>query len=290
MSFAVKDLVRDFRSAGEMTKGTVNIGLLLEGREPLELLVHELLEDSQNQNMDIVDLLKDDTNIAGRIIDNSDLIILAFSGKSVLPKRIYDIARSIQYKRKPYKVVIETANIEDLQEIVKDISKATDKKVDDLSVINTALRVNFDELAKGCVELLPEPKRITLGRNMPFFRTAAANSIIAKTARQNGVVSTVMFTGAEFPVLTANQIKMILEIAGVFGEEIDEKRLKEILAVVGTGYTLRTAARSLLGLVPGPQFFIKGAISYFGTWAMGRAAIKYFEDQRLAKVRSAYLI
>lgn len=290
MSFAVKDLVRDFRTAGEMTRGTVTLGLLVEGREAFEFFVHELLENSKKQDIEIVDLLKDDQKMAERLIERSDVVIFAFSGKTVLRKRIYDLARSIQYKRKPYTVVIETANLEDLKETVTDIAGATDKKVDDLSVINASLRVNFEEFAKNCVELLPDPKRITLGRNTPFFRTAAANSIIAKTARQNGVVSTVMFTGAEFPVLTANQIKMILEIAGVYGEEIDEKRLKEILAVVGTGYTLRTAARSLLGLVPGPQFFIKGAISYFGTWAMGRAAIKYFEDQRLAKVRSAYII
>lgn len=290
MSLSIRDLIKDFRTAAEITKGTSRLGLILEGIEPFEPLIQEIVDKSQRQDLEVVDLLNDDQKIVDNMIEYSDLLIFGFSGKSVLPKKVYELARQIQYRNKSYMVLVETASLDNLKEIITDISAAADKKADDISVINTPLRVNLDEFAKGCVEMLPEAKQILLGRNYPFFREAAAKAVIARTARQNGVVSTIMFTGAEFPVLTANQVKMLLEIAAVYGEDLDEKRLKELLAVVGTGYTLRTAARSLLGIVPGPQFFIKGAISYFGTWAMGRAAVKYFEDQRLSKVRSALIV
>jgi uncharacterized protein (DUF697 family) len=98
-------------------------------------------------------------------------------------------------------------------------------------------------------------------------------------ARQNGVLGAAIFIpGADFPVLTLNQLRMVFRIAAAHGERIDRERIPELLAVVGAGLGFRTVARETLGFVPGLGWAIKGGIAYVGTKALGKAATTYFEQ------------
>lgn len=122
-------------------------------------------------------------------------------------------------------------------------------------------------------------KKLALASNFPFLRQAVAEQAVRATAMQNGLIGGVLFIpGADMPVMTANQAKMILQIAGVYGETLGAERMKELAAVVGGGFAFRAIARNLVGLVPGFGWAIKAAIGYSGTWAMGKAAIEYFES------------
>src|SRR5688572_31706532 len=50
----------------------------------------------------------------------------------------------------------------------------------------------------------------------------------------NAVLGAAIFVpGADFPVLTLNQLRLVLRLAQAHGEEIDAQRVPEILAVVG---------------------------------------------------------
>jgi uncharacterized protein (DUF697 family) len=53
-------------------------------------------------------------------------------------------------------------------------------------------------------------------------------------------------------------------------------RLKEVLGVLGGGLALRTVARQVAKLIPGPGWLIGGAMGFAGTVAMGKAAVTYF--------------
>ena len=133
-----------------------------------------------------------------------------------------------------------------------------------------------DELADRVVKAMAE-RKYALAAAFPVFRPAAVASVISATSWQNAAVATFLgVPGADMPVLTANQIKMVLEIAAVYGETIGFERAKEILAVVAGGFTLRTIAREALGFVPGPGWLLKGGIAYSGTVAIGKAAERYF--------------
>jgi len=120
-------------------------------------------------------------------------------------------------------------------------------------------------------------RRFALGAAFPVFREAGVREAIKNTAWQNAAVATVLAVpGADMPVLTANQIKMVLQIAAIHGETIGFERAKEILAVIGSGLVFRTAAREALGLLPGLGWVIKGGVAYAGTVAVGKAAERYF--------------
>lgn len=122
-------------------------------------------------------------------------------------------------------------------------------------------------------------KRLALAANFEFVRRAAAEESIKNTAFQNGVIGgVVIIPGADMPLMTANQAKMILQIAAAYGEPLGAERIKELAAVVGGALVMRAVARQALAFVPGFGWAIKAAIGYSGTLAMGYAALEYFEE------------
>ena len=121
-------------------------------------------------------------------------------------------------------------------------------------------------------------KKLALALAFPFVRKPLSLEAVNMTSVQNAGIGAVMFIpGADLPVMTLNQAKMLLQIAAAYGQPMTLERAKELVAVVAGGLACRTAARELVGLVPAAGFLIKGAIGYSGTLAMGRTAIEYFE-------------
>ncbi len=121
-------------------------------------------------------------------------------------------------------------------------------------------------------------KRLALASNFALVRKAVAVEAVKSTSFQNGVIGAVMIIpGADLPIMTANQAKMVLQIAAAYGVPLGAERIKELAAVVGGAFTLRAIARQFLDFVPGIGWAIKGAVGYSGTLAMGYAAIEYFE-------------
>lgn len=134
------------------------------------------------------------------------------------------------------------------------------------------------ELGEWLVERC-QSKRLALAHNFGFMRRAVAVEHVKATAFQNAVIGVVaLIPGADMPIMTANQAKMVLQIAAAYGERLGAQRAKELLGVVGGGFLFRSIARQAVAFVPGFGWVIKGGIGYTGTVAMGYAAIKYFEN------------
>ena len=158
-----------------------------------------------------------------------------------------------------------------------------------------AERAVDSEVAAWLVERL-SAKRLARAHNFAFMRRAVADEAVKATAMQNALIGTIMIIpGADMPLMTLNQGKMLLQIAAAYGQRLGTDRVKELAVVVGGGFALRAVARQLLVFVPGFGWVIKGAIGYGGTIAMGKAAIAYFEEGfdlleiagRLVEVRDA---
>lgn len=116
-----------------------------------------------------------------------------------------------------------------------------------------------------------------LAARIPALRPPVVDAIVKHFSLQNGVLGVAIFIpGADFPVLTLNQIRMVLRIATAHGEELDRERAFEVLSVVAAGLGFRTVARHLVGLVPGLGWAVKGGVAYAATLAVGEAADAYF--------------
>lgn len=122
-------------------------------------------------------------------------------------------------------------------------------------------------------------KRLALALCFDCMRRPLALEFVNATAIQNAGIGAVMFIpGADMPIMTANQAKMLLQIAAAYGQSMGAERLKELAGVVGGAFAMRSAARQVVGMVPVGGWAVKGGIGYAGTQAMGHAAIAYFEQ------------
>ena len=142
-----------------------------------------------------------------------------------------------------------------------------------------------EELAPRVVRALDEDYLVPLAKGYPPFRRAVCEEIIRKNARQNAVVGALPIPGADMPVMTANQGRMVLQIAAAYGEELSIDRARELLGVLAAGFGLRALSRQVIKLVPLAGWAAAAAIGYAGTVAMGRATMLYFErgGQELAE-------
>ena len=121
-------------------------------------------------------------------------------------------------------------------------------------------------------------KRLAFSIAYPFVRRPLAYEAIRNTSLQNAGVGVVVFVpGADMPIMTANQAKMVLQIAAAYGHELSTERVKELAAVLANGFFFRSVSRQISGAVPVLGWAVKGTMGYVGTQAIGRAAIEYFE-------------
>lgn len=134
-----------------------------------------------------------------------------------------------------------------------------------------------EEIAEALARRLDEAGA-PLAARVPVLRPAACDHLVESFARKNAVLGAAVFLkGADLPILTLNQIRLVLLLAAAHGVEIDQQRAPEILGVVAGGLGFRALARRLLRAAPVPAWALKGMLAYAGTRAVGEAARRYFE-------------
>jgi uncharacterized protein (DUF697 family) len=117
-----------------------------------------------------------------------------------------------------------------------------------------------------------------LAARLPVLRPAVTERLIASFSRRNGLIGAAVFVpGADLPMLTLNQLRLVLRLAQAHGQEAGRERLPELALSVGAGFGFRALARELLQLVPFAGWAVKAGIAYTGTRALGEAATRRFE-------------
>lgn len=136
----------------------------------------------------------------------------------------------------------------------------------------------FDERMGSWIVAICREKRLAFAIAFPFMRRALAVDAVQATSLQNAGIGLVPFIpGADLPIMTLNQAKMVLQIAAAYGHEMDKNRAKELVAVVGSAYLCRALVRELAEFVPVLGFAIRTGVAYGATSALGHAVIEYYE-------------
>ena len=150
----------------------------------------------------------------------------------------------------------------------------------------------LDDLTVRIVRVMDEDFLVALAKGYPPFRRAVCEEIIRNNARQNAVIGALPIPGADMPVMTANQARMVLNIAAAFGEELSMERARELIGVLAAGFGLRALSRQAVKFVPVGGWAASAVIAYAGTVAMGRSSILYFErggqrvgEKEMAEIR-----
>lgn len=144
-------------------------------------------------------------------------------------------------------------------------------------------------LAPAVLQLMPE-RKLSLARNYPLFRIPVAFDLLNEISFANATYSfttglaeilpvlNIPFNVADMVILTKAQAFMVYRLGLIFGLSSRwQDHLAAFGSTVGFGFVWRTAARQLVGLIPGFGILPKTAIAYAGTWAIGRAALEWYE-------------
>lgn len=144
------------------------------------------------------------------------------------------------------------------------------------------------QFVPAVLQLMPE-RKLSLARNFPLFRQSVAMDIINETSMANAGYSfstgiaeivpvlNIPFNVADMVILTKAQAFMVFRLGLIFGLSTRwQDHLAAFGSTVGFGFVWRTAARQLIGLIPGWGVIPKTAIAYAGTYAIGRAALEWY--------------
>ena len=151
--------------------------------------------------------------------------------------------------------------------------------------------IPVEVLAEAVVEAAGDSAP-ALAARLPILREETCRQIIRRTSRQNAVVGCLfIIPGADMPVMTMNEARMVLRIAAAHGEPVGMERALELLGIIGSGFGLRAVARQMLDFMPGPGWVAKGGVAWMGTRALGEAAKAYFDGSaRLTPSRLSPLV
>lgn len=120
-------------------------------------------------------------------------------------------------------------------------------------------------------------QKLSAGRLNPTLRPAVARSLIATASRRAaGIGAAVFMSGADMPVLTLLQVRLVADLAALYERPLGVERAIEIGGVFGAGYLWRAAARQAAGVVPVAGWALKGTIAYAATRAIGESADRWF--------------
>ena len=139
------------------------------------------------------------------------------------------------------------------------------------------VRVIEKRLAQWLLSVLPE-KKLTLCNAFPFVRGVAARSEVSSCAVQNSAIGLVhLIPGADLPLMTVNQVKMLLRIASMYGHELDFLQAVQVVGVGAFAFVSRSGARSALRALPGFAQLIRASVALGSTCVIGWALIAYYE-------------
>jgi uncharacterized protein (DUF697 family) len=136
----------------------------------------------------------------------------------------------------------------------------------------------LDAIARAAAARLGEAGA-SLAARVPALRRAVCERLVASFSKRNAFIGAAVFIpGIDLPVLTLNEVRLVLRLEQAYGLDIDlRERLPELAVTLGVGLGLRSLARELLDLIPVAGWAVKGAVAYAGTRALGEAALLRLE-------------
>ena len=129
--------------------------------------------------------------------------------------------------------------------------------------------------------------QVVLAQSFAFLRKRTVDQIVRDTAIQNAVIAGMPFgAAADMYAMTANEIKMVFSLAGVYGQDMWSHNLYQVAAVVGSSFVFRGLSR----LVPAENPYVRKAanigIGYGATMALGIVLNNYYKVKKNSKIGS----
>ncbi len=156
---------------------------------------------------------------------------------------------------------------------------------------------SWEKMLERIIDDRPELS-LSLARSYPAFRPIVVDRIIRETALANAEFSMLNALPGVVPLvapllpataigdifmLTKNQAMMLFRLAAAHDLSVDPRaRSRELGPMLGNAFGWRAIAREVIGIVPGGFGLVaRGAISYAGTIAVGKALDRFYDTGQL---------
>jgi small GTP-binding protein len=140
-----------------------------------------------------------------------------------------------------------------------------------------------EELIPIVIDASPEAA-LAVGRELPAYRRMAAQRIIRNSTIVSLAAGLEPIPFIDIPILLGTQIRLVLRIAALYGEPMDNDDAKgharELIATLASGIGLRYLAEQAAKAVPFGGDFLAGAIAGAATWSIGQVALEYYETDK----------
>jgi len=220
----------------------------------------------------------DEKDKAMNAASQADFLIVLFDASHGVNASGRDLYREIAALGKPHVVALNKIDMvrKALKEIVKDTARALGISEEQILTVSAMKGENIGSLVNAVVKA---DSRVlhSMGRLMPQYRQTLARRWIMSAAGSAGVIGLTPIPLVDLIPLTALQGALVLNIAAIYGYNINLSRAKELIATFGAGIAARTIFEQLSKLGGIPGWVLAAAIASATTAAIGFAAEKWFE-------------
>ncbi len=146
-----------------------------------------------------------------------------------------------------------------------------------LSNIAQVRSLDDAEFILASVATLLGDDAVAAARNHPALRPAVGEALVNQAARRAGGVGAAgIVPGTQLPIIAALQVRLIAQLASMYGRPLDVRRGLEVGGVVASAFGWRAVARRAARVLPVGAFAVRAGVAYTGTRVLGEAARKYF--------------
>lgn len=154
---------------------------------------------------------------------------------------------------------------------------ASDPELINFDDYNGAMDINIKAKLADFAYRASETMEIAYAQMFPFLRGRIADNIIYTCSLENGGIGIIkILPGADMPLMTINQIRMLLQLAAVYGYKINEDRVLEIISIVAAAFGMRYISNKVKKSAPIPKFIVDGTFGVSATVVLGNLAKEYF--------------
>ncbi|MBI5652070.1 MAG: DUF697 domain-containing protein [Chloroflexi bacterium] len=119
-----------------------------------------------------------------------------------------------------------------------------------------------------------------LGREIAQWRKPAAARVMRRAEMLSGLAGLEPVPLLDIPFQIFLQLQMVLRIAAIYGQPLNDRYSREMIATMVGSVVLRYAGQQLVKVIPLAGWLASGALAASGTWIIGQLAIEYFENGR----------
>lgn len=211
-------------------------------------------------------------------LDEAAAVIYLLDASLGIRGRDYQNITELVKNQKPLVVALNKADM--LQDAADEAAAEAAARLHVSDVIPISARDGSniaEELIPFLIEISPEAA-LTIGRMLPAFRRQAANKLVRTAALVSLAAGLEPIPLIDIPILLGTQMRLVLRIAALYDEPMTAKHVRELVATIVSGLTMRYLAEEAAKAVPFGGDLVSGAIAAAGTWTIGQVAIEYFES------------